>query len=137
MGTLLMLSAGLINGVPFFDFDTAGYYRSGMAVASGIGQRTLAKQPDTSGINKAAEKSGVQRSRIKLPHLSRSVYYGFFLYAGARLGTIWLCPILQALIAAYLIYLTWSVLCAGSGRGFFTVLLVMLATPLPYYSALL
>lgn len=68
---------------------------------------------------------------------SRSPFYGFFLFLGSHLGTLWLVAAMQALVAAWLLRVTVRTVLPGAGASCFWILVGALAagSTLPFFAS--
>ena len=137
----MMMGVVLLNGRPSVFTDTDDYFVEGRTFAYTIAYAMHWKAPepppvtadDIADAKQAAEDLHMSHTEIG----ARSPYYGLFMYASQRAGTIWLTTALQALVGAWLVFLLWK--SAAPGAPWWTAYAVQagvaFGTCLPFFAA--
>lgn len=111
VGTALLLAVLGVLGRPNVFPDTDDYMNHGRNLAHTIARGLHLEGPP--GVPETAEEFADARDAANEEHLghaeiaSRSAWYGLFLWVTERFGTIWLTSALQALVGAWLVFLSW------------------------------
>ena len=103
-GMLILMSTAFIAGRPSVFFDTDGYYLMGENLTQVI--KSLPDAIKTGGASLHTPVSDDDQIDIAIMG-ARSPYYGFLLYVTEKLGGSWLTAAVQALAAAWMVWLTW------------------------------
>jgi hypothetical protein len=123
-GALLILTPALANGRPLVFTDTRAYYVLGGQIAEqlrlvrpGQSAADLAGAAPAPGARPVAAPDLESRKHIALTVAgSRSPYYSFYLFVTQAIGGLWLTAAIQALLAAWLLYLVARVAAPGPRR---------------------
>lgn len=99
LGTLVVMALPLLNGGPFFYFDTSAYIEQAakafdVLFSHALNPQTAASAPKTFGVP--------QNDKVVLG--GRSIYYGIFAYAG-WVTSMWLPVVVQSLTLSWLVVL--------------------------------
>ena len=157
--SLLTLWPTFINGQPFYMPDTTSYVRTadaGIYKITGMqSEWTDEYEKRFSSAEKTRQKNdanypqlnhlqyGQTRSTAPVALSGRSVYYGFFLYAGQLGGNFWLVAFIQAFLASSAVIYTIGNLthATGSQRSFTHIVLISsiiaALTPIGYFASYL
>lgn len=107
-GTLVLLTPALINGAPFFYFDTGEYARLGRALLAGL--------HDFDG------------TRLWMTFLGgRTVSYSFALVLFTKIGGFWLTAVVQSLCGAFVLFWTCRTAVPTGNVGSYFALVVLVA----------
>jgi putative flippase GtrA len=114
-GLVMIMTVVVINGRPSVFTDTDDYFVEGRSFVLGLAYATgVAKPPppptDADAIADAQQLAADEHmSHTEIG--ARSPYYGAFLYATQKIGTLWFTTFVQALIGAWLVWRLWRVAC--------------------------
>ena len=119
-GVAMIMAVVVINGRPSVFTDTDDYFVEGRTFAYTIGYALHLKTPpppptdpdDIADAKQAAADLRMSHTEIG----ARSPYYGLFLYATQRIGTIWLTTLLQTVVGAWLVFMLWRTALPGAPR---------------------
>ncbi|HUO23927.1 MAG TPA: hypothetical protein VMU59_15540 [Caulobacteraceae bacterium] len=103
-GMLILMSTAFLAGRPSVFFDTDGYYLMGENLTQVI--KSLPEAVVTGGASLHKPVSDDDQIDVAIMG-ARSPYYGLLLYAADKIGGAWLLAAIQALAAAWMIYLAW------------------------------
>jgi putative flippase GtrA len=101
-GTLILLAVIAINGRPSVFTDSDDYYNQGQTIYHDVRDSLSppAALTDPEAIEAAAKT--LSRERFSLTSKgARSVFYGIFLFAGVKIGSLWLVAAIQAALAVW------------------------------------
>ncbi len=108
IGTLLLMAVILVNGRPSVFTDTDDYYAQGRGAAHAV--KPLV-QPLVHALFHPKSAPDDDRTYLQAEadedHTSmaaRSPYYGVFLYASYKAGSLWMLALIQSAIAAWTVY---------------------------------
>jgi hypothetical protein len=146
-GAIILLTPAAFNRSPFLFYDTASYLEFGRAIASRLPLfRNLAtgEAPATKSSQESVPtgSTGDDRER-EHPSLSyaggRSPYYSFFIYVLVKFGSLWSVACLQALLAATLLWISYTVIATSASAITFLIATTILAgmSTLSFYVAML
>lgn len=133
LGGLMLLVPALINGYPFLYFDTESYYLLGQSI---LGQAPWLADDPTPAVATAGAGPPVADTNDSLTYVGgRSPFYALLVRLGSGLGSFWPVALIQALVAAWLIYATiraWRP--DRPDAAFWGVMVTLtLASSLPFY----
>lgn len=149
--SLILMWPALLNGTPFIFPDTSSYLREADAaiyhLTGHASEWSEIIQNDPPKIENAAPAKAAsveyQSSFHKNVLLGRTIYYGFFIYIGVFLGSLWIPIALQA-VATGIVIVGWTKLFIDPAKNpqNFTLTVVAvnvcaLLTSLPYYISIL
>lgn len=103
-GMLMLMSTAFLAGRPSVFFDTDGYYLMGENLTQVI--ESLPQAVVTQGKTLHDPVSDDDQIDVAIMG-ARSPYYGLLLYVADKLGGAWLLAAIQALAAAWILYLMW------------------------------
>lgn len=145
LGALFLLSPAAINRSPFVFYDTSHYLQFGRSILAQIPligpaspNGVTAPEADPAGGAASAETAKGKDEHASLSYAGgRSPYYSAFVFAGSKLGGFWVIAFVQALIAAWLLWLTLRAFAPPSTRDaksyFLLVAGLTLLSPLGFY----
>lgn len=152
LGSFALLWPAMINGGPFWFPDTSNYVRAAdAAVVHATGQRSewsdrlAIVANDADGALSPGEASPIETSQLKPTrpvYSGRSIYYGFFLFLPMIVLGAWGAIFLQALIVTGVSFCLARILArelglAASPKFAWAGGVLVLATPLPFYTSML
>jgi len=137
LGAFTLLLPAIANGYPFLFFDTRSYDEVGKSTVERMLKLVLPEAPAPAG-NAGGGADVVQGDAEAVNFTGgRSPYYSLFIYLSEAAGPLWIVAAVQALIAAWILFLTAR--CATPERPARTYALLIggltLASSLPFYSA--
>jgi hypothetical protein len=139
LGAAILLLPAIINGFPFWFYDTAGYHQLGRSIVTHLaelmGQTDAA--PAAAHDTVAAPSAQPPDQNASLTYVGgRSPFYGLLLFFSSALGSYWFLAIAQALTASWLMSTSLRVLGRPALRDFVIVVALMTAfTALPFFAA--
>jgi hypothetical protein len=139
VGAAILLLPAIINGFPFWFYDTAGYHLVGRSIVTHLAEMLAhADAPAPAPVDGGGGSVSAQPDQnASLTYAGgRSPFYSLFLFLSSALGSYWFAAIAQALVASWLISTSLRVLGRASLRDFLVVIGAMTAfTALPFFAA--
>ncbi len=140
-GVAMIMGVVVANGRPSVFTDTDDYFVEGRTFAYTIGYALHIKTPpppptDPDDIADAKQATAdLQMSHTEIG--ARSPYYGLFLYATQRYGTIWLTTLLQTIAGAWLVWLLWRTALpkAAEWTAYAAQAIVAFGSTLPFFTS--
>lgn len=141
-----LLLPAMYNRAPFLVIDTTAYLRGAeTAVATVLGDGwkldgSAASMVSTGDTGQAADEDGGGLTSLDqgIVLSGRSIYYGFLIYLGALLGSLWISAGIQALIVAYCLHLIIVRMWGFPNQLLISAtLLLSIFSPLGYFAGLL
>ncbi len=130
LGAALLMMVTLLIGRPTVFTDTDDYFSQGKdvvkAAALWVTRGTLPIDPGQ--VDDRLHDPGDQDEEpVHNQNGARSVYYGLFVYACERIGTLWLLAAAQAVLASAIVYSLWRVVAPGAQTRSYLVTMAVLA----------
>jgi hypothetical protein len=136
VGALVMLAPVLLNGFPFWFFDTANYQNVGHSIFSnieGLFHHAARAPPPVSVQESAPATNGVNPWLYQIG--TRSPLYSSMLYFASTMASYWVVAIIQGLCGAWLISACLRAFGLGGLRSLLAAIVPLtLASTLPYFS---
>ena len=130
LGTALLMAVTLLIGRPTVFTDTDDYFSQGKDVVKAATLWVTQGRPpiNPAEVDDRLHDPGDQDEEpVHNQNGARSVYYGLFVYACERIGTLWLLAAAQAGLAASIIYTLWRVVAPGALTRSYLVTMAVLA----------
>ena len=129
-GAAMLMAVTLLIGRPTVFTDTDDYFSQGKDVVKAATLWVTQGKPpiNPAEVDDRLHDPGDQDEEpVHNQNGARSVYYGLFVYACERIGTLWLLAAAQAALAASLIYTLWRVVAPGAQTRSYLVTMAVLA----------
>ena len=130
LGAAMLMAVTLLIGRPTVFTDTDDYFSQGKDVVKAAGLWiTQGKPPiNPAEVDDRLHDPGDQDEEpVHNQNGARSVYYGLFVYACERIGTLWLLAAAQAALAAAIVYTLWRAVAPGASIRSYLVTMAGLA----------
>ena len=130
LGAALLMAVTLLIGRPTVFTDTDDYFSQGKDVVKAAALWITRGVPpiNPSEVDDRLHDPGDQDEEpVHNQNGARSVYYGLFVYACERIGTLWLLAAAQAALAAAIVYALWRVAAPGAQTRSYLVTMAALA----------
>ena len=130
LGAAMLMAVTLLIGRPTVFTDTDDYFSQGKDVVRALQVwATQGKPPiKLAEVDDRLHDPGDRDEEpVHNQNGARSVYYGLFVYACERLGTLWLLAAAQALLAAGLVYALWRRMAPGAAVKSYLLTMAALA----------
>jgi hypothetical protein len=147
LGAAILLTAAAINRSPFVFYDTSHYLQFGRSILTHLslidpvapaGPTEVNTPPAGSAASAAPATSETKDEHASLSYAGgRSPYYSVFVFAGAKLGGFWAIAFVQALIAAWMLWLAVQAFAPAPYRNaksyFLLTAVLTVFSPLSFY----
>lgn len=140
LGTAVLLVPALINGHPFWFYDTFEYHALGESIVKNIADVLAPGGAPPAGAESAAAASGPPAEEFgTLTYVGgRSPLYSLALYVSYLIsGSYWGAALMQCLIAAWIMSACLRAADLPDLRSYGVTLAVMMASPLPIFAAMM
>ncbi len=139
-GALIILAFVAVVGRPNVFTDTRDYMIHGARFYQAVRRTVLGEKPPVPSAPAEERKWQKLQRQMHFDHSNagaRSPYYGIFLYTLAHRGTLWLMAAVQALCAAWVLFLLWrSITPAAPGWTYYALMAALAAgTALPWVAS--
>ncbi|WP_174301605.1 hypothetical protein [Caulobacter sp. S45] len=130
LGAAMLMAVTLLIGRPTVFTDTDDYFSQGKDVVKAATLWITQGRPpiNPAEVDDRLHDPGDQDEEpVHNQNGARSVYYGLFVYACERIGTLWLLAAAQAALAAGIVYALWRVVAPGAQTRSYLVTMAVLA----------
>ena len=129
-GALMLMAVTCAIGRPTVFTDTDDYFSQGKDVVRALQVWATKGTPpiNPADVDDRLHDPGDQDEEpVHNQNGARSVYYGLFVYACERLGTLWLLAAAQAVLAATVVYALWRAVAPGARTQSYLLTMAALA----------
>ncbi len=139
LGAAMLMAVTLLIGRPTVFTDTDDYFSQGKDVVKAAALWITRGTPpiNPAEVDDRLHDPGDQDEEpVHNQNGARSVYYGLFVYACERIGTLWLLAAAQAALAASIVYTLWRMVAPGAQtRSYlFTMAALAVGSSLPVFT---
>ena len=130
LGAAMLMAVTLLIGRPTVFTDTDDYFSQGKDVVKAATLWITQGRPpiNPAEVDDRLHDPGDQDEEpVHNQNGARSVYYGLFVYACERIGTLWLLAAAQAALAAGIVYALWGVVAPGAQTRSYLATMAVLA----------
>ena len=130
LGAAMLMAVTLLIGRPTVFTDTDDYFSQGKDVVKAATLWIAQGRPpiNPAEVDDRLHDPGDQDEEpVHNQNGARSVYYGLFVYACERIGTLWLLAAAQAALAAAIVYTLWRVVAPGAQTRTYLATMAVLA----------
>lgn len=137
VGAAILLIPAVINGFPFWFYDTIGYHQVGRSIVTNLVELFVPADAPAPISNDVSAQPAPADQNFSLTYIGgRSPTYGLFIFLANAIGSYWIVAIVQALVASWLLTTSLRVLARPDLRAFLlTIAAATALSSLPIFAA--